>query len=88
MQAWEEKRLSLSGLSVEAASNYASVKLVENGAGIALLPQTAIHQEWPTGVRALDLEQHTFQRDFGSYIGLGKALSNLCGYWPNLLVTR
>jgi DNA-binding transcriptional LysR family regulator len=43
----------------------AIIKLVENGVGVALVPQTAIHQEWPTGVRALDLGQHTFHRDIG-----------------------
>jgi DNA-binding transcriptional LysR family regulator len=43
----------------------AIIKLVENGVGVALVPQTAIHQEWPEGVRALDLGQHTFHRDIG-----------------------
>ncbi|KAF2392675.1 hypothetical protein [Pseudomonas frederiksbergensis] len=31
----------------------------------ALMPQTATHQQLPAGVRALDLGQHTFQRDIG-----------------------
>ena len=43
----------------------AIIKLVENGVGVALVPQTATHQEWPVGVRALDLGQHTFHRDIG-----------------------
>lgn len=43
----------------------AIIKLVENGVGVALVPQTATHQEWPVGVRALDLAQHTFHRDIG-----------------------
>ncbi|MGE8068846.1 LysR substrate-binding domain-containing protein [Pseudomonas sp. NPDC089569] len=43
----------------------AIIKLVENGVGVALVPQTALHQEWSTGVRALDLGQHTFHRDIG-----------------------
>jgi DNA-binding transcriptional LysR family regulator len=43
----------------------AIIKLVEKGVGIALVPQTATHQEWPVGVRALDLGQHTFHRDIG-----------------------
>jgi DNA-binding transcriptional LysR family regulator len=43
----------------------AIVKLVENGVGIALVPQTETHREWPAGVRALDLRQHTFHRDIG-----------------------
>jgi DNA-binding transcriptional LysR family regulator len=43
----------------------AIVKLVENGVGVALVPQIATHQEWPAGVRVLDLGQHTFHRDIG-----------------------
>jgi DNA-binding transcriptional LysR family regulator len=43
----------------------AIIKLVANGVGVALVPQTATHQEWPVGVRALDLGQHTFHRDIG-----------------------
>lgn len=43
----------------------AIIKLVENGVGVALVPQTATHLEWPVGVRALDLGQHTFHRDIG-----------------------
>ena len=43
----------------------AIIKLVGNGVGVALVPQTAPHQEWPVGVRALDLGQHTFHRDIG-----------------------
>ena len=43
----------------------AIIKLVENGVGVALVPQTAIDQEWPAAVRVLDLGQHTFHRDIG-----------------------
>ncbi|WP_333989831.1 LysR substrate-binding domain-containing protein [Pseudomonas sp. S3(2024)] len=43
----------------------AIIKLVEKGVGIALVPQTEPHQEWPAGVRAIDLGQHTFHRDIG-----------------------
>jgi DNA-binding transcriptional LysR family regulator len=43
----------------------AIIKLVENGVGVALVPQIATHQVWPEGVRALDLGQHTFHRDIG-----------------------
>ena len=43
----------------------AIIKLVENGVGVALVPQTAPDQKWPKGVRALDLGQHTFHRDIG-----------------------
>ncbi|MHC3822708.1 MULTISPECIES: LysR family transcriptional regulator [unclassified Pseudomonas] len=43
----------------------AIIKLVGKGVGIALVPQTEPHQEWPEGVRAIDLGQHTFHRDIG-----------------------
>jgi len=43
----------------------AIVKLVANGVGIALVPQTATHRRWPAAVRAIDLGQHTFHRDVG-----------------------
>ncbi|MFW9081943.1 LysR substrate-binding domain-containing protein [Pseudomonas sp. P2757] len=43
----------------------AIVKLVENGVGVALVPQTATLEQLPAGVRALDLGQHTFHRDIG-----------------------
>lgn len=43
----------------------AIIKLVENGVGVALVPQTATHEKWPAGVRVLDLGQHTFHRDIG-----------------------
>jgi DNA-binding transcriptional LysR family regulator len=43
----------------------AIAKLVGNGAGVALVPQTLGHKAWPAGVRALDLGEHTFYRDIG-----------------------
>ncbi|MDH4556772.1 LysR family transcriptional regulator [Pseudomonas sp. BN417] len=43
----------------------AIVKLVANGVGAALVPQTAAHRRWPAAVRAVDLGQHTFHRDIG-----------------------
>jgi len=43
----------------------AIIRLVENGVGVALVPQTANHQQWPSGVRAIDLGAHTFHRDIG-----------------------
>lgn len=43
----------------------AIVKLVANGVGVALVPQTAAHRRWPAAVRAVDLGQHTFHRDIG-----------------------
>ncbi|WP_321950614.1 LysR family transcriptional regulator [Paraburkholderia bannensis] len=43
----------------------AIVKLVGNGVGVALVPQTATYRRWPTDVRAVDLGHHTFHRDIG-----------------------
>lgn len=43
----------------------AIVRLVANGAGVALVPQTAIHRRWPAAVRVIDLGSHTFHRDIG-----------------------
>ncbi|GAU02096.1 LysR family transcriptional regulator [Burkholderia stabilis] len=43
----------------------AIVKLVENGVGVAIVPQTAAYRRWPAGVRAIDLGHHTFHRDIG-----------------------
>jgi DNA-binding transcriptional LysR family regulator len=43
----------------------AIVRLVANGVGVALVPQTATHRRWPAAVRAIDLGRHTFHRDIG-----------------------
>lgn len=43
----------------------AIVRLVANGVGIALLPQTSTNRRWPAAVRAINLGQHTFHRDIG-----------------------
>ena len=43
----------------------AIVRLVANGVGIAMVPQTAGHRRWPAAVRAIDLGAHTFHRDIG-----------------------
>jgi len=40
-------------------------KLVANGVGVAIVPETVGHKAWPAGVRALDLGEHTFYRDIG-----------------------
>ncbi|AHG66131.1 LysR family transcriptional regulator [Advenella mimigardefordensis] len=40
-------------------------RLVENGAGVALFPQTAAFTRWPAGIRGLDLGVHTFYRETG-----------------------
>lgn len=43
----------------------AIVRLVAEGLGVALAPQTATHRRWPAAVRAIDLGRHTFHRDIG-----------------------
>ncbi|MEI5999707.1 LysR family transcriptional regulator [Paraburkholderia bengalensis] len=43
----------------------AIVRLVENGVGVALVPQTATYRRWPSTVRAVDLGHHTFHREIG-----------------------
>lgn len=52
----------------------AIVKLVANGVGVALVPQTANHRRWPAAVRAIDLGQHTFHRDVGMVYRANPAL--------------
>lgn len=49
----------------EADELDALVKLVANGVGVALVPQTADTRRWPARVRALSLGSHTFHRDVG-----------------------
>jgi DNA-binding transcriptional LysR family regulator len=53
----------------------AIVRLVANGVGIALVPQTATHRRWPAAVRAIDLGPHTFHRDIGLVHRAGRTLS-------------
>jgi DNA-binding transcriptional LysR family regulator len=53
----------------------ALVKLVANGVGVALLPQTDALRRWPAAVRAIDLGKHTFHRDIGLAHGAKADLS-------------
>lgn len=41
------------------------IQLVANGVGIALVPEVAALQPWPSAVRAITLGEHTFHRDVG-----------------------
>lgn len=43
----------------------AIVRLVSNGVGVALVPQTASLRRWPATLRAIDLGERTFHRDIG-----------------------
>jgi|TARA_R110001606_G_scaffold3844_6_gene18566 DNA-binding transcriptional LysR family regulator len=43
----------------------AIVKLVELGAGVAIVPQTEEHRTWPKSVKALKLGDHNIQREIG-----------------------
>jgi DNA-binding transcriptional LysR family regulator len=43
----------------------AIVRLVANGLGIALVPQTANQRRWPAAVRSIDLGEQTFYREIG-----------------------
>lgn len=53
----------------------AIVRLVANGVGVALVPQTATHRRWPAAVRAIDLGPHTFHRDIGLVHRASRSLS-------------
>jgi DNA-binding transcriptional LysR family regulator len=53
----------------------AIVRLVANGVGVALVPQTAILRRWPAAVRAIDLGHHTFHRDIGLVHRASRSLS-------------
>jgi DNA-binding transcriptional LysR family regulator len=53
----------------------AIVRLVANGVGIALVPQTATHRRWPAAIRAIDLGHHTFHRDIGLIHRASRSLS-------------
>lgn len=53
----------------------AIVKLVANGVGVAVVPQTSAYRRWPAAVRAVDLGQHTFHRDIGLVHRASRSLS-------------
>jgi DNA-binding transcriptional LysR family regulator len=43
----------------------AIVRLVANGVGVAIVPQTSSQRHWPAAVRAIGLGEHTFHREIG-----------------------
>ena len=52
-------------ITFQPPSVLSKVRLVANGVGVALVPQTAAYRRWPAAVRAIDLGPHTFHRDIG-----------------------
>jgi len=53
----------------------AIVRLVAQGVGIALVPETATLRRWPAAVRAIDLGSETFHRDIGLVHRASRTLS-------------
>ncbi|MBL3831585.1 LysR family transcriptional regulator [Pseudomonas syringae] len=66
----------------------AIVKLVANGVGVALVPETATIQAWPAGVRALDLGPHTFHRDIGLVHRTRRSLAEPVNVLAQLLIAQ
>lgn len=66
----------------------AIVKLVANGVGVALVPETATIQAWPAGVRALDLGPHTFHRDIGLVHRARRSLTEPVNVLAQLLIAQ
>ena len=53
----------------------AIVRLVAQGVGVALVPETANLKRWPVAVRAIDLGNQTFHRDIGLVHRASRTLS-------------
>ncbi|KWT06442.1 MULTISPECIES: LysR family transcriptional regulator [Pseudomonas syringae group] len=66
----------------------AIVKLVANGVGVALVPETATIQAWPAGVRAVDLGPHTFHRDIGLVHRERRSLAEPVNVLARLLIAQ
>ncbi|MFT4272518.1 MAG: LysR family transcriptional regulator [Pantoea sp.] len=64
----------------------AIVKLVANGLGVALVPQTQPTQRWPKTVRVVEMGAETFYREVGLVQRAGQANSELAGELGRLLV--
>ncbi|MDO5626564.1 MAG: LysR family transcriptional regulator [Pseudomonadota bacterium] len=71
----------------EADELDAIVKLVANGVGVALVPQTVTQRRWPAAVRAIDLGAHTFHRDVGLVHRAARHLSEPANALLQLLST-
>ncbi|WP_313053832.1 LysR substrate-binding domain-containing protein [Pseudomonas lopnurensis] len=66
----------------------AIVKLVGNGLGVALVPETAPGKRWPAPVRAIDLDEHTFHRDVGLVHRSRQSLSEPARLLAQLIIER
>lgn len=64
----------------------AIVKLVANGVGVALVPQTATYRRWPASVRAINLGEHTFYREVGLVHRTSRHLSEPVKQLADLIV--
>lgn len=63
----------------------AIVKLVANGVGVALVPET-LRNAWPASVRVLELGEHTFHRDVGLVHRARASLNTAVEALANLIV--
>ncbi|MBV6289579.1 LysR substrate-binding domain-containing protein [Pseudomonas aegrilactucae] len=63
----------------------AIVKLVANGVGVALVPET-MRKAWPASVRVMDLGEHTFHRDVGLVHRARTSLSTTVEVLADLIV--
>ncbi|MBP6900064.1 MAG: LysR family transcriptional regulator [Burkholderiaceae bacterium] len=65
----------------------AIVRLVANGVGVALVPQTALHRSWPAAVRAIHLGNQTFHRDIGLVHRSSKTLGEQARQLASMITT-
>ncbi|MHA3737171.1 LysR family transcriptional regulator [Pseudomonas sp. Eth.TT006] len=66
----------------------AIIKLVANGVGVALVPETATSNEWPREVRAIDLKERTFHRDIGLVHRTRRSLSEPVKLLAQLIIEQ
>ncbi|MDP9651987.1 LysR substrate-binding domain-containing protein [Paraburkholderia caledonica] len=72
---------------IEVDELEAIIRLVENGLGVALVPEVATHKRWPAAVRAIDLGDHTFHRDVGLVHRARGSLSEPARLLTNFIVS-
>ncbi|WP_237882294.1 LysR family transcriptional regulator [Pseudomonas sp. PGPR40] len=66
----------------------AIIKLVANGVGVALVPETATRTEWPAEIRPIDLKQRTFHRDIGLVHRARRSLSEPVKLLAQLIIDQ